>query len=315
MRRTRTLRGATAVLDLQTRSCPRPRVLAALLVLAPMLFAPAVQAQTWTVSATLLEAKSISDDDADGPDDLYWKARVAPTVGAGTASDCPFFSSHVDDDNEIQPQPNWTCTTTVSGGPNTTVQIVMELWDHDTTSADDHFDTNPGPADGNLVIDFRPADFQMTMNVAGWGTPHCAPGRITQRGFDGDDYGELTFSVSASLAGAPNGDSDGDGLPDSWEVCGLDTNNDTVADVDLPAMGAKPERKDLFVEIDWMLNNTGLQASPVSLSTSTSGACTPVTPWTSMATARSTCRRGRGVISISTTLPTAFPTLADWARS
>src|SRR4029453_14629462 len=33
---------------------------------------------------------------------------------------------------------------------------------------------------------------------------------------------------------------------------GFDGNNDGIPDVDLPAMGADPARKDLFVEIDWM---------------------------------------------------------------
>jgi len=48
-------------------------------------------------------------------------------------------------------------------------------------------------------------------------------------------------------------DSDGDGLPDSWETKGVDTDGDEVVEVDLPAMGADPSRQDVFVEIDWMV--------------------------------------------------------------
>lgn len=48
-------------------------------------------------------------------------------------------------------------------------------------------------------------------------------------------------------------DTDGDGLLDSWETNGLTV---TVAGtdefVDLPAMGADPNHKDVFIEIDWM---------------------------------------------------------------
>ncbi|TCC53088.1 hypothetical protein E0H75_05005 [Kribbella capetownensis] len=47
-------------------------------------------------------------------------------------------------------------------------------------------------------------------------------------------------------------DSDGDALPDAWETNGYDANGDGVIDVDLPAMGATPNKKDLFVEMDYM---------------------------------------------------------------
>lgn len=41
-------------------------------------------------------------------------------------------------------------------------------------------------------------------------------------------------------------DTDGDGLFDPWELCGVDGLN-------LPAMGASSTRKDIFVEVDWMV--------------------------------------------------------------
>ena len=47
-------------------------------------------------------------------------------------------------------------------------------------------------------------------------------------------------------------DTDGDGLTDNWEVSGFDYDHDGNIDVDLPAMGADPLHKDIFVEIDWM---------------------------------------------------------------
>jgi hypothetical protein len=47
-------------------------------------------------------------------------------------------------------------------------------------------------------------------------------------------------------------DTDGDGLPDVWETNGLDLNGDGIPEVDLPAMGADPRHKDIFVEVDWM---------------------------------------------------------------
>lgn len=57
-------------------------------------------------------------------------------------------------------------------------------------------------------------------------------------------------------------DTDGDSLPDSWEVNGYDANGDGTIDVDLPAMGATPNKKDLFVEMDYM---SGRLASTAAL--------------------------------------------------
>ncbi len=47
-------------------------------------------------------------------------------------------------------------------------------------------------------------------------------------------------------------DSDGDALLDDWETNGIDIDNDGTVDLDLPAMGADPNHKDIFVEIDYM---------------------------------------------------------------
>ena len=47
-------------------------------------------------------------------------------------------------------------------------------------------------------------------------------------------------------------DADGDGLVDDWETHGVDVDGDGAVDLDLPAMGAKPDHKDVFVEIDAM---------------------------------------------------------------
>lgn len=52
--------------------------------------------------------------------------------------------------------------------------------------------------------------------------------------------------------GAVLTDSDGDGLFDIWETQGIDTDGDGTIDLDLPAMGADPNKKDIFVEVDWM---------------------------------------------------------------
>ncbi len=49
-------------------------------------------------------------------------------------------------------------------------------------------------------------------------------------------------------------DLDGDGIMDCWETkgWGIDINSDNVIDLDLEALGARPDHKDLFVEVDAM---------------------------------------------------------------
>lgn len=61
-----------------------------------------------------------------------------------------------------------------------------------------------------------------------------------------------SYQASDCNAGSDLADDDGDGLPNSWETQPVDTNDDGTPDLDLPAMGADPEHKDLFVEIDSM---------------------------------------------------------------
>jgi hypothetical protein len=58
----------------------------------------------------------------------------------------------------------------------------------------------------------------------------------------------------AQVLSVSNGsiDSDKDGLPNAWEGNGYDHLSDGTIDVNLPALGANPFHKDLYLEIDWM---------------------------------------------------------------
>ena len=53
--------------------------------------------------------------------------------------------------------------------------------------------------------------------------------------------------LPTSAASVPAYDTDGDGIPDSWEMYGYDADGDGAIDVDYPAMGANPNHKDVFV--------------------------------------------------------------------
>lgn len=61
------------------------------------------------------------------------------------------------------------------------------------------------------------------------------------------ESGHFTFTVKDTVCDV---DSDKDGLCDKWEREGIDINDDGVVDLDLPALGADPNHKDLFVELD-----------------------------------------------------------------
>ena len=87
-------------------------------------------------------------------------------------------------------------------------------------------------------------------------TTDLAPGGETGRVFrlewedlagGGDnDFNDLIVIVRVEA------DSDGDGLWDDWEKFGVDTTGDGIVDLNLPALGANPLHKDIFVEVDWM---------------------------------------------------------------
>ncbi len=72
---------------------------------------------------------------------------------------------------------------------------------------------------------------------------------IAVENLDGLTSNTLTYNIPPSQDDL---DSDGDGLLDSWEIDGYDPDADGVVDIDLPALGADPLKKDLFVEVDWM---------------------------------------------------------------
>ena len=84
-----------------------------------------------------------------------------------------------------------------------------------------------------------------TLNLAA--APGTVPLIVT---FPGDD---VYTSTQASRLFQIVVDTDDDGIPDSWEINGADTDGDGAIDLNLPAMGANPLRKDVFVEVDWMV--------------------------------------------------------------
>jgi uncharacterized repeat protein (TIGR01451 family) len=80
-------------------------------------------------------------------------------------------------------------------------------------------------------------------------TVNIAPGAFRLNWEDTPDLGDNDFNDLIAVVRVVT-DSDGDGLWDDWETTGIDSDGD--GSVDLVLNGADPQRKDIYVEIDWM---------------------------------------------------------------
>ena len=70
--------------------------------------------------------------------------------------------------------------------------------------------------------------------------------------------------ICSDASGVGLKDRDADGLPDDWETSEADIDDNGTVDLDLPAMGADPDHKDVFVEVDW-LTGEGTQIGPFTI--------------------------------------------------
>jgi uncharacterized repeat protein (TIGR01451 family) len=146
------------------------------------------------------------------------------------------------DEDQTEINPNWVVSANI---PRTkkSFHVTIQIWDHDSTSGDDLGDTSPVVGKNNL-------DFDVDAVTGHWSGELNWPEKCAQGGNPG---GEPAVQVCIDIGGFA--DSDGDGLLDDWETNGLDVDRDGIVDVDLKKFGAKPDHKDLFVELDWMANN------------------------------------------------------------
>jgi uncharacterized repeat protein (TIGR01451 family) len=136
---------------------------------------------------------------------------------------------------------NWPITQQVEDTAPAVVSI--DLFDDGGGQID--IDPKPGDQSINLTIDPR---------TGYWFGDLQWPSSLSQGGGDGR-AGSLSFAVSSSGTDSTK-DSDGDGLPDLWEVNGFDSDANRGNGVDVPlnapGWGADPRHKDLFLEFDWM---------------------------------------------------------------
>jgi hypothetical protein len=148
---------------------------------------------------------------------------------------------------------------TVSSGPNGTV-----ISGSGTVSATGfHFVEASATAEltQEFTVEGGPIDYRLTIAGRGGldGANGDAAGVLQPGGHVLRAQGDCSagvglrcegFEVTLEL-GVPE-DTDGDALFDSWEEDGIDADGDGTPELDLPAMGADPRHKDIFLEIDHM---------------------------------------------------------------
>ncbi len=131
-------------------------------------------------------------------------------------------------------------TTAFHDPSNTAVPVVIELKDDDDGfgGPDDVADISPADTDTlNLLVD--PTTGAITGDVS------ATVGDIFFSVGSDDERAEISLRITLS----DPGDADGDGLLDTWETDGHPNG------LDLPALGADPQRRDLFLEIDCMASD------------------------------------------------------------
>lgn len=160
--------------------------------------------------------------------------------------------------------PNWAHTRTVDSSHNP-VQIHLELWDQDDLDDDNVIDIAPGdPRSLDLTFDLNTCTFQGGGLTEQQGAG--IPGMLQGQSIGGpDESAQITFTITtpACLRKSYDIDTDNDGLPDGWEIAGLDIEDPSVPNDQLKvlpvtdgmpdlALGSSATHKDLFVEVDWM---------------------------------------------------------------
>jgi uncharacterized repeat protein (TIGR01451 family) len=196
-----------------------------------------VRAATNTVTFTVTRIKELVCGEGAGeacPNDYYAKVDI-DNQGFDRRDWC--HNSCSDDF-----QPNWVFSRPVDSSHNP-VSIHVEVWDQDDLSADDPIDIANGGNDFDITVDLNNCTWQ------GGGLKGFVNTSASTQG-TGEDSAQVYFTVSTTAPGCA--DSDGDGLLDAWETNGFDADGDGIIDVDLPAMGANPQRKDLFLQIDYL---------------------------------------------------------------
>ena len=122
------------------------------------------------------------------------------------------------------------------------------MWDADGAfnGPRDQADLTAGDSDRdfNITVDLLACAAKVPdKGVSGDAVTACGSGFVTSG--DSSPRASMRYGITVDIP-----DSDGDGLYDAWEINGYDADGNGLVDVNLPAMGARWDHKDLFLELD-----------------------------------------------------------------
>lgn len=220
----------------------------ALEVTAQPLTARAVDQSTVSVTVTITSFTELEDPDPavlQGNGDYYAVVDINDTQLSGIDD---VIIGPEPDEADYTITPDWTFTHDIDPCENGgNFDVVVWIWDQDPLflAPDDQIDVSPSD---NFVAETKRFN---VFHLGGETVVQEGNGEAGELGpTAGGEKGRVEFTVTGGFS-----DTDGDGLPDPWETDGADVDCDGDVDVDLPAMGADPDHKDLFVEMDWQSAN------------------------------------------------------------
>jgi uncharacterized repeat protein (TIGR01451 family) len=200
------------------------------------------------VTVTIMNLEQIADDfDSATAGDFFSRITINGTADATSPVDYldPFIGCVGDcyPTGNLLPSP-WVLSQDV---PSTAgaVPVRIEILDDDVLPGDDDDLADINPSSKSVI------DLQVDLATGKWTGDLNWPDRCSVG--QGVHSVRICFDISVLSS---SGDADGDGLLDSWEASGFSAQDgDSTIDVDLPAMGADPFRKDVFVEVDCLVDD------------------------------------------------------------
>ncbi len=199
------------------------------------------RAATQPVTVTINYLEQLGDPDLTTRGDFYAKVFINGVQQNTPALDFGFPDSYIVPTGQLLSSP-WVITLDVPTDA-VTVPVRIEVWESDWPDDDDQADAVPGSDDFiELEVDMLTSTWTGNVN---W------PESCTNGSTDLDGRGvRICFDIGTL---STSGDLDGDGLLDTWEQRGVDFTQDGTIDINLPALGASPFRKDIFVELDYLV--------------------------------------------------------------
>ncbi len=210
---------------------------AALLLPIAVPASPALAATT-PVTVTIYFLEQWGDLDLTTLGDFYAEVTINNSEQSTPALDFPPPGGYIVPSGNLLSGP-WVVTQDVPSDA-ITVPVRIEVWESDWPDDDDLADAVPGSDD---VI-----DLQVNTTTGIWTGDLNWPEECIQGSTNFDGRGvKVCFDINTVSTG---GDIDGDGLLDNWEQKGVNLDGDSTIDIDLPAFGTSPFRKDILVEVD-----------------------------------------------------------------